>query len=286
VAPALRYVVSPSWFETMGIPLREGRLLDASDRAGAPQAVLINESYARRHFGAASPIGQRLRMGPYITQADGPWATVVGVVGDVKQASLALDAPDAVYFAAGQWLWIDQTQSLAVRTRGDPAALVQSVQRAIWSVDPTPPVVRVATMREIVDASDAQRGFALVIFAAFALSAIVLAVVGLYGVLARSVEARRRELGVRAALGATPLRVAAFVVRQGMTLAGVGIAAGVAGAVAVTSALQSMLYGVTPLDPLTFGGTVALLVGASLVACSVPAARAARVDPTVALRAE
>jgi ABC-type antimicrobial peptide transport system permease subunit len=183
-------------------------------------------------------------------------------------------------------LWIDQTQSLAVRTRGDPAALVQSVQRAIWSVDPTPPVVRVATMREIVDASDAQRGFALVIFAAFALSAIVLAVVGLYGVLARSVEERRRELGVRAALGATPLRVAAFVVRQGMTLAGVGIAAGVAGAVAVTSALQSMLYGVTPLDPLTFGGTVALLVGASLVACGVPAARAARVDPTVALRAE
>jgi len=286
VAPALRYVVTPRWFETMRIPLREGRMLDASDRAGAPQAVLINESYARRHFGAASPIGQRLRMGPYLTQADAPWATVVGVVGDVKQASLALAAPDAVYFAAGQWLWVDQTQSLAVRTRGDPAALVQSVQRAIWSVDPTPPVVRVATMRELVDASDAQRGFALVIFSAFALSAIVLAVVGLYGVLARSVEERRRELGVRAALGATPLRVAAFVVRQGMTLAGVGIAAGVAGAVAVTSALQSMLYGVTPLDPLTFGGTVALLVGASLVACSVPAARAARVDPTVALRAE
>jgi len=284
--PALRYVVTPGWFDTMKIPLREGRLLEASDRAGAPQAVVINQAYARRKFGDSSPIGQRLRMGPYIGQADGPWATVVGVVGNVKQSSLALDPPDAVYFALGQWAWVDQVQSLAVRTRGDPAALVQSIQRAIWSVDPTPPVVRVATMADLVDATEAQRSFALVIFAAFALSAIVLAVVGLYGVVARSVEERNRELGVRAALGASPRQVAALVVRQGMALAAVGILVGIAGSVAVTRGLESMLFGVSAVDPLTFGGAIALLAGASLLACGVPAARAARVDPTVTLRAE
>jgi ABC-type antimicrobial peptide transport system permease subunit len=261
-------------------------LLGASDRPDGPQAVVINESYARRRFGDASPIGKRLRMGPYLVNADGPWATVVGIVGDVKQASLALDSPDAVYFAMGQWAWVDNMQSIAVRARGDPSALVQSVQRAIWSVDPTPPVVRVATMQDLVARSEAQRSFALVVFAAFALSAVVLAVVGLYGVLARSVEERRRELGVRGALGATPARVAAFVVRQGMTLAVVGILVGAAGAAAVTSALESMLFGVTPLDPLTFGGTIALLAAMSLLACAVPAARAARVDPAITLRAE
>jgi putative ABC transport system permease protein len=283
---ALRYVVTPSWFATMRIPLHEGRLVDANDRAGSPQAVVINESYAKRVFGDASPIGRRLRMGPYIGRADAPWATVVGVVGDVKQTSLALGSPDAVYFAMGQWLWVDPVQSLAVRTRGDPAALVQSVQRAIWSIDPTPPVVRVSTMRDLVDASEAQRSFAVVIFAAFALSAIVLAVVGLYGVLARSVEERRRELGVRAALGATPARVAALFVRQGMTLALLGIAIGTLVAAAATRGLSSLLFGVTPLDAGTYAGTVALLSAFALLACAVPAGRAARVDAAITLRAE
>jgi putative ABC transport system permease protein len=282
---ALRYVVTPGWFETMRIPLLRGRLLDAGDRSDAPQAVLINESYARRRFGAENPIGRRLRMGPYIGRAD-TWATVVGVVGDVKQASLALDSPDAVYFAMGQWAWVDVVQSLVVRTRADPAALVPSVERAIWSVDPTPPVVRVTTMTDLVDASEAQRSFALMIFAAFALSAIVLAVVGLYGVVARSVEERNRELGVRAALGASPRQVAALVVRQGMALAGTGILTGIAGAAAVTRGLESMLFGVGPLDAFTFGGAIALLAGVSLLACGIPAARAARVDPTITLRAD
>ena len=283
---ALRYVVTPSWFGTMGIPLLEGRSLGAEDRAGAPQAVLINESFAKRRFGARSPIGQRLRMGPYIGRADDQWATVVGVVGDVKQASLALEAPDAVYYASGQWLWVDLVQSLAVRTRGDPAALVPSVERAIWSVDRTSPVVRIATMSQLLEASEAQRSFALLIFAAFGVTAVVLAVIGLYGVVARSVEERTRELGVRAALGASPGRVAALVVRQGMALAGTGIVVGWLGAAAVTRGLESLLFGVSPLDELTFGGTIALLTAASLLACSAPAARAARVDPTVALRAD
>jgi putative ABC transport system permease protein len=283
---ALRYVVTPDWFRTMRIPLVEGRLLGADDRVGAPQAVLINESFAKRRFGTRSPIGQRLRMGPYVLQPDAPWATIVGVVGDVKQTSLALDSPDAVYFAMGQWLWVDVVQSIAIRTRADPAALAPSVERAIWSVDPTPPLVRVTTMKGLVAASEAQRSFALLVFAAFALTAVVLAVVGLYGVVARSVEEREHELGVRAALGASPRRVAAFVVRQGMALAAIGILLGALGAAGVTRGLSSLLFGVSPLDGLTFGATVIALAGVSLLACGIPAARAARVDPAIALRAE
>jgi predicted permease len=283
---ALRYVVTPGWFSTMGIPLVEGRLLGADDRPGTAPAILINESFAKRRFGAQSAIGQRLRMGPNIGRPDAPWATVVGVVGDVKQASLALDPPDAVYVPMGQWPWFDIVQSLVVRTTGEPTALVPSVERAIWSVDPTPPLVRVTTMSQLVERSEAQRRFALVIFAAFGLAAVVLAVVGLYGVVAASVEQRTREIGVRAALGASPARVAALVVRQGMTLAGLGILAGVAGAAAATRGLASLLFGVTPLDVWTYAGTIALLCGMALLACVVPAARAARVDPAVTLRAD
>lgn len=283
---ALRYVVTPGWFSTMRIPLVEGRLLGADDRAETAPAILINESFAKRRFGAQSPIGQRLRMGPNIGRPDAPWATVVGVVGDVKQASLALDPPDAVYVPIGQWPWFDIVQSLVVRTKGEPTALVPSVERAIWSVDPTPPLVRVTTMSELVERSEAQRRFALVIFAAFGLAAVVLAVVGLYGVVAASVEQRTQEIGVRAALGASPARVAALVVRQGMTLAVLGILAGVAGAVVATRGLTSLLFGVTPLDAWTYAGTIALLCAMALLACIVPAARAARVDPAVTLRAE
>ena len=283
---ALRYAVTPEWFATMHIPLLEGRLLGPEDKPGAPQSVVINASYARRQFGSRSPIGERLQMGPYIGRPDGQWATVVGVVGDVKQTSLALESPDAVYFAMGQWLWVDVVQSLVVSTRTDPAALVRGVERAIWSVDATPPLVRVATMTQLLEASEAQRSFALVVFGAFALTAVVLAVVGLYGVVARSVEERKRELGVRAALGASPGRVAALVIRQGMTLAGAGIVLGVLGSAAATRALSSLLFGVSPVDALAFGGTIALLAAVSLLACGVPAARAARVDPAITLRAD
>jgi putative ABC transport system permease protein len=283
---ALRYVVTPGWFGTMGIPLLHGRSLGVDDREGRPPSVLINESYAKRRFGTQDAIGRRLKMGPFRSQPDAPWATVVGVVADVKQTSLALDAPDAVYFAAGQWAWVDSVQWLAVRTSGDPVALTTAIERAIWSVDPTPPLVRVATMNELVERSEGERRFALVIFAAFGLAAVALAVVGLYGVVAGSVEERAREIGVRAALGASPARVAALVVRQGMTLVVVGMLAGAAGAVAVTRGLASLLYGVTPLDVSSYGGTVALLAGMALLACSVPALRAARIDPAVTLRTD
>jgi predicted permease len=283
---ALRYIVTPEWFRTMRIPLLQGRLLDAQDRPGAPEAVLLSESFAKRWFGDRNPIGERLRIGPEIGQPDRPWDVVVGVVGDVKQASLALGPPDAFYVALGQWMWVDVVQSLVVRTDGDPVAFVPAVKQAIWSVDSAPPIARIATMEDLLAASEAQRRFALTVLAMFAVAALVLAALGLYGVIAGSVAERTREIGLRSALGASPASILSLVVRQGMSLAGIGVAIGLAGAIAATRGLESLLYGITSLDPLTYAGVIVLLAAVCAAACWVPAWRAARVDPTIALRSE
>jgi putative ABC transport system permease protein len=279
---ALRYAVTPGYFEAMRIPLRRGRLLDAHDVAGAPQVVLINESFAKRRFPGGDPIGERLHFGP----DDGRWYTIVGVVGDVKQASLGLVQSDAVYVAPTQWHWVDGRMSLVVRSRGEPAALAPDVRRAVWSVDKDQPIVRVATMPQLVAWAAAERRFALIIFEAFGIAALVLSATGIYGVLSGSVAERKREIGVRSALGASRGTILGLVVRQGMTLTALGVVIGLAGAVAASQALVSLLFGVQRLDPATYLGVIALLVGVSGVACSVPAWRAARVDPSIALRAE
>jgi putative ABC transport system permease protein len=285
-ASALRYTVTPSWFATMGIPLVRGRLLGPQDVRGAPEAVLINESFAKRWFGDRDPVGERLRVGPEIGQEDRSWDVVVGVVGDVKQASLALEAPNAFYVAMGQWMWVDTVQSLVVRTDGDPAAFVPAIKAAIWSIDATPPLARVETMEAIVAASESERRFALTVLAIFAAAALALSAVGLYGVIAGSVEERTREIGLRSALGATPEQLLRLVLRQGLRVALVGIAMGLLGAAALGRGLTTLLYDTAPLDPSTFASVVALVAGISAAACAFPAWRAARVDPTIALRSE
>ncbi|HKG94968.1 MAG TPA: FtsX-like permease family protein, partial [Gemmatimonadaceae bacterium] len=279
---ALRYAVSPGYFEVMGIPLLRGRLLDDRDAAGTPAAVLLSESLARRKFPGADPIGRRLRVGPN----DGPWATVVGVVGDVKQASLAASRPDAVYVTTAQWRFADRARSLVVRARGEAAALTPAVKGAVWSVDRDQPIVRVATMDALLAASAAERRFALILFEAFAAAALALAAIGLYGILSGSVAERMRELGVRAALGASRGALLGLVMRQGTALAAAGVAIGLAAAAAASQALAALLFGVSRLDPATYLGVVALLAVVSVVACWVPAWRAARVDPAITLRAE
>jgi putative ABC transport system permease protein len=284
---ALRYVVTADYFRAMGIPLLEGRVLDAQDRPGAMEAVVLSESFAKRRFGDRNPIGERLRIGPENFAPDRPWDVVVGVVGDVKQSSLeALVPPDAFYVALGQWMWVDAVQSLVVRTDSDPAALFPSIKNAISSVSSIPAIARVATMDELMAASEAERRFALTVFGMFAAAALVLSALGLYGIIAGNVAERTREIGLRSAFGATPQQILALVVRQGMTLAGVGVAIGLAGAAAATQGLESLLYGVTSLDPLTYGGVIALMAAVAVAASWLPAARAARVDPTIALRAE
>ena len=283
---ALRYAVSPDYFAAMRIPLLSGRLLDEHDVAGAPLAVVLSESFAKRKFPGQNPLGKRVRIGPDIGRADRPWGTIVGVVGDVKQASLALSDSDAFYTSTSQWTWVDRAQSLVIRARGNAAALAASVKNAVWSVDREQPIVRVATMDSLLTTSEAERRFVLILFEAFGLAALILAATGIYGVLSGSVTERMREIGVRVALGATRQDVLELIIRQGMTLTVVGVVIGLAGAMAASQALISLLFGVSRLDPITYLGVIVLLAGVSVISCALPAWRASRVDPASTLRAE
>lgn len=281
-----RYAVTPGYLETMRIPLLRGRVLNEGDRAGAPEAVVISESLAKEKFPGQDPIGQQVRMGPEILQTDKPWGIIVGVVGDVKQLSLGLKEAEAFYTTNKQWAWVDSTETIVVRTRGDAAALAPSVRSAIWSVDKDQPIVRIATMDSLVVASEAQRHFALVLFEIFALVGLVLAATGLYGVLSGSVTERTREIGVRSALGATRGKILVLIMRQGATLTLVGIGIGLLGAAAASRALMSLLFGVSRVDPVTYLAVIVVLGVVSILASSIPAWRAARVDPAITLRAE
>jgi putative ABC transport system permease protein len=177
-------------------------------------------------------------------------------------------------------------QSLVIRTRGDAAGLAPAIRQAIWSVDRNQPIVRVATMDSLLVRSEAERHFVLILFEAFGLAALALAATGIYGVLSGSVSERIREIGLRSALGATRADILALIVRQGMSMAGIGVAIGLSGAVIARRSLITLLFGVSSLDPFTYVGVIALLVAVSMIACAVPAWRAAKVDPMVALRYE
>jgi predicted permease len=277
-----RYAVSPSYCQTMGIPLIRGRLLDERDTAGAPQAALISESLARHHFGGRNPIGSRLHVGP----TDRPWYTVVGVVGDVKQTSLAIDEEDAVYLSTEQTWFADDTLSFVVRARENAADLVPSVRAAIWSVDKDQPIVRVITMDRLMGISEAQRRFILILFEAFGIAALLLAAVGLYGVLSGNVTERIQEIGVRMALGATRGDIVALVLRDGMRLTAFGVAIGLCGAFAASRGIVSLLFGTSVLDPVSWIGMIVLLAAVAALACWIPAWRSANIDPSSALRAD
>jgi putative ABC transport system permease protein len=209
-------------------------------------------------------------------------------VGNVRQESLALANEDAFYITTAQWAWQDDVQSVVVRTRAEinPATLAPAIQDAIWSVDRNRPVTRVATMDELLAATALERRFVLVLFEAFGLVALVLAAIGIYGILSGSVTERTREIGVRAALGASRAGILSLVMRQGMTMTAIGIAIGLCGAVVVGRALDTMLFGVTGLDRLTYLCAIVLLLAVSGIACLIPARRAASIDPMQALRNE
>ncbi|MEE8519444.1 MAG: ABC transporter permease, partial [Dehalococcoidia bacterium] len=279
---AYRHVVSADYFETMGIPLLRGRRLGRQDITGATPAVVVSEALARRTFPGREAIGQRMHVG----RTDLPWFTVAGVVGDVKQMSLEADQAEAVYVTPEQWYFADRVRWLVVRADVDAAALIPAIRRAIWSVDSNQPIARIQSMDDLVARSEAQRHFVLIVLEVFALLALTLAGIGLYGVLSGSVTERMREMGVRAALGASPESILALVVRQGMTLTAVGVAIGLVGAVAASEALVAQLYDVSRLDAVTYLSVVTLLAVVSAVACWIPAARAARVDPLTTLRAD
>jgi len=277
-----RYAVSPEYCQTMGIPLRSGRLLDEHDTASSPHVALISESLAKRQFPGQDPIGKRLHVGP----RDKPWYTVVGVVGNIKQTSLAVDQPDAVYIPEQQTWFADDTLSFVIRSRGDAASLIPAVQSAIWSVDKNQPIVRVVTMDALLAVSEAERRFVLILFAVFATIALTLASIGVYGILSGSVTERTREIGVRTALGASRGDIVALVFRQGMMLVAAGVVIGVCGALAASQVLVSLLFGISRIDPVAYVGVVGLMAVVSGIACCAPALRAARVDPAITLRAQ
>ncbi len=277
-----RYAISPGYCQTMGIPLLSGRLLDERDTASAPQAAMISESLARSHFGNQSPLGKRLHVGP----RDRPWYTVVGVVADVKQTSLAINQSDAVYLSTDQTWFADDTLSFVSRTGGDAAALAPAIERAIWSVDKNQPVVRVMTMDRMMALAEAERRFVLILFEAFGIAALMLAAVGLYGVLSGNVTERTREIGVRVALGASRGDILGLILSDGMRLTAFGIVIGLCGAAVATRAIATLLFGISPLDPIAWMGVIVILAGVSAIACWAPASRASRIDPSITLRAE
>ena len=277
---SFRYTVSPGYFETMGIQLRRGRLLSEGDREGSTPVAVISESMARHRLPGLDPIGERLTVG------DNWHFTVAGVVADVKQQSLALADANAIYIAGAQWPFADRVISFVIRARTDPATLIPAIRQAIWSVDRAQAIVRVAPMETLLADSTAERRFALMIFEVFALAALALAASGIYGVLSGSVAERTREIGVRTALGASRGGILGLVVGQGMTLVGIGALVGAVGAAFTSQLVSSMLFGVSPLDPVTFLSVLAIVAFAALLACSLPAWRASRVDPVHALRAE
>ncbi|HEV2424067.1 MAG TPA: ABC transporter permease [Terriglobia bacterium] len=277
-----RYVVSPGYFETMRIPLLRGRLLDEHDLEGSAPVTVISASLARHEFGSENPIGQHVHIGP----TDRPWFTIVGVVADVKQVSLADNQLDEVYITPAQSWFADDVMALVVRARGEAAALTPAVRKAIWSVDRDEPIVEVSTMDRLVAETAAERRFALILFEAFGLVALVLAATGIYGVLSGSVNERMREIGVRSALGATRGNILGLVIGQGMTLTAIGILIGLGVAVLASQALVTLLFGISRLDAATYAGVIGLLGCVAGIACWLPAWRAARVDPAITLRAE
>jgi predicted permease len=279
---AFRYAVTPGYLETMGMGIQRGRALDRDDGAGAPGAVVVSRRLALRLFGGEDPIGRTIQAG---APRPDPY-TIVGVVDDVPQSALGAQDTDAFYVSAHQWHWADRVRWMVVRAEGDPLTLVPAIRQAVWSVDGNQPVVRAQTARTLVADSETRRRFVLLVLSAFAAAATALAVLGLYGVVSGMVVERMPEMGVRAALGAPRERIVGMIVRQGLALAGAGVVVGVLGAMATGGTLDSLLFQVSPADPLTYAAVAALLLLAAGVACVVPATRAARADPVRALKTE
>jgi putative ABC transport system permease protein len=279
---AFRYAVSPGYFDAMRIPLRRGRLLSARDHANAPFVAVISESFAAQRFEGIDPIGQRMHIGP----ANRPWFTVVGVVADVKQMSLDTNRFHAVYVVPEQWHFADRARWFVVKTRGDAEALAPSLQAAIWSVDKDQPIVRMALLSHWVEVTAGTRRFAMILFEAFGLAALLLTAIGIYGVVSGGVNERVREIGVRTALGASRHGILAMVLAQGLLLSAIGIVIGVAVAAAASQGLTSLLFGISPLDPTSYIAVVVMLIGVAMAASWLPAWRASRVDPSTTLRSE
>ncbi|HEX5964587.1 MAG TPA: FtsX-like permease family protein, partial [Pyrinomonadaceae bacterium] len=278
--------VSANYLQTMSIPLRQGRYFTAQDNEQAMPVVIVNETMAREYWPNGDAVSRRFKLGD--PTDDTPWFTVIGVVADVRQMGIDVPVKGEMYLPYGQVTPWDfyAPRDLALRTNGDPASLMGAVREAIRSVDADQPVSNVATMEEVLGREASQRRLGMILLTAFAVLALLLASLGIYGVLAYFVAQHRNEIGVRLALGATPARILLLVLQKGMKLTLLGVAIGLAASFALTRLMTSLLFGVKAVDPLTFAAVPVLLAGVALLACWIPARRAAKVDPMVALRYE
>jgi putative ABC transport system permease protein len=272
-------IVSPQYFRVMGIPLLSGRDFDERDTISTEPAIVVNQAFADRFFPAENPIGKRLGLNWNV-----PHGVIVGVCASARQTSLAVQPLPTLFLAQAQGPMY--FGALVVRTRLAPAALAHAVEEAVHRVDPDQAISDVASMEQVVAQSVARPRLEAVLLAIFAVLALLLAAIGLYGVLAYSVTQRTREIGIRMALGANASQLVRGVVRDGLVLILAGMAAGLAGALALTRLLESLLYDVKPADPLTLIGVCGLLLAVGLCASWAPARRVVTLDPARSLRLE
>jgi putative ABC transport system permease protein len=275
-------VVSPGFFETMQVRLVRGRFLDDRDKDGGPRAIVINETFANRYWPNQDPVGKHMVFGTPGPQ--NPWITIVGVAGDMRRRGLHQGARLEAFFSTAQNT--GRNMQLLIATDGSPIALAPSVRGEIRALDPATPVTAVTTVEAEIGESLAVRRFQAWLLALFSVLAVLLAAVGIFGLMAQVVMRRAPEIGLRLALGATPRDVLTLVLRQGVLLAAAGACAGICGALALARGLESLLFGVGAADPVSYAGAAAVMGLSVLLACTLPAWRAARVDPAVALRSE
>jgi predicted permease len=276
-------IVGGRYFEALDIPLISGRYFSDADRADAPRVVVIDEYLAAQYWPGEDAVGKRLRLGPLSAASDN-WLTVVGVVGRVKHYGLDSDGRIVLYLPQTQF----NARSLyvAVRSSGSPEAIAPAVRRELQEIDRDLPMYRARSMEERLDAAVARPRFAMTLLTMFAGFALALAAIGTYGVMTFLVSQGTRDIGIRVALGATQRSILGMVLRQGTALAAAGLAVGLAGAWVLTRFMQSLLFGVSGTDQITFVAVALLLALVAIVAILIPAARAARIDPIVALSAE
>jgi putative ABC transport system permease protein len=279
---AERYCITPGFITTLRIPLLQGRDIAVTDTALSPGVILVNQTTARSIWPGENAIGKRVKLGGL----DHPWMTVVGIVGNVHHVGLDAAPTMQFYVPHTQWPFPDTDMTFVVRTAGLPAALAPAIRQELHAIDASQPVSRVMPLDDYVGLSVQDRRFSLILLGVFAVIALVLSVVGIYGVTAYTVARRTREVGIRMALGARRSQVVTLLLRQVSTPVLAGIGVGLAASLGLTRVLASMLFGVTPTDPATFASVVVVLAGVAALACYIPARRALRVDPTIALRCE
>jgi putative ABC transport system permease protein len=288
---SLMRLVTPGYFATMRIRLLRGRTFAAEDRRGAPLVMVINEALAREAFPGQDPIGKRIACCEPGPDGSPNWKEVIGVVGDVRAQGLD-EAPVPEFYLpmvqapAAAWSWTDRTMTVAVRAQGDPLALMAPLRQAVAEVDASVPLYNLGTMQGRVMDSMAQSQFSTVLLTVFGAIALILAAIGVYGVISYGVTQRTQEIGIRMALGARHADVVGMVVRHGAVLAGVGLTVGLAGALALSRLIGSLLFQVSPTDPPTFAIGTVVLTAVAVLAAALPARRAAATDPMIALRNE